>query len=136
MSIFAVEYVYNPDHDHIRAEHRPAHREWLEALVGDGVGLGAAHRDAGVRAVRSDQEELQVEAGLAAVVPVFVPRAVGDPAENLQAGFGGGAALPHQFDAWVWFDRSTALTPTRHGGDADPGVKADPEDAETFPTGL
>ena len=36
MSIYAVEYVYNPDHDHLRAEHRPAHRQWLEGLVGDG----------------------------------------------------------------------------------------------------
>ena len=44
--------------------------------------------------------------------------------------------LAGQFDAWVWFDRSSALTPTSHGGDADPGVKADPEEAETFPSGL
>ncbi|MHA7210623.1 YciI family protein [Arthrobacter sp. MDT1-65] len=36
MSIFAVEYVYNPDHDDLRAEHRPAHRQWLEELVGQG----------------------------------------------------------------------------------------------------
>ncbi|MPY11816.1 YciI family protein [Arthrobacter bussei] len=36
MSIFAVEYVYNPDHEELRAEHRPAHRQWLEELVGQG----------------------------------------------------------------------------------------------------
>jgi uncharacterized protein YciI len=36
MSIFAVEYVYNPDHDDLRAQHRPAHRQWLEELVGQG----------------------------------------------------------------------------------------------------
>ncbi len=36
MSIFAVEYVYNPDHDDLRAEHRPAHRQWLESLVQQG----------------------------------------------------------------------------------------------------
>ncbi len=36
MSIFAVEYVYNPDHDGLRAEHRPVHRQWLEELVGQG----------------------------------------------------------------------------------------------------
>lgn len=47
-----------------------------------------------------------------------------------------GADLPRQFDAWVWFGRSTAVTPTSHGGDADPATKADPEDAETFPSGL
>ena len=46
------------------------------------------------------------------------------------------ADLPHQFDAWVWIDRSAALTPTSHGGDADPAAKTDPEDAETFPSGL
>ncbi|MDQ0734209.1 YciI family protein [Arthrobacter agilis] len=36
MSIFAVEYVYSPDHEDLRAEHRPAHRQWLEELVGQG----------------------------------------------------------------------------------------------------
>lgn len=36
MSIFAVEYVYNPDHDDLRAEHRPEHRAWLEGLVEQG----------------------------------------------------------------------------------------------------
>lgn len=46
------------------------------------------------------------------------------------------ADLPRQFDAWVWFDRSSALEPTSHGGDADPAARADPEDAETYPTGL
>lgn len=46
------------------------------------------------------------------------------------------ADLPRQFDAWVWFDRSTALTPAPHGGDADPAAQADPGDAEMFPSGL
>jgi len=46
------------------------------------------------------------------------------------------AELPRQFDTWVWFDRSGAVTPTGHGGEIDPGIKADPEEAETFPTGL
>jgi uncharacterized protein YciI len=36
MSIFAVEYVYNPDHEDLRAQHRPVHRQWLEGLVADG----------------------------------------------------------------------------------------------------
>lgn len=36
MSIFAVEYVYNPDHEDLRAQHRPVHRQWLEGLVSDG----------------------------------------------------------------------------------------------------
>jgi len=29
MSIFAVEYVYGPEAEAQRTEHRPAHREWL-----------------------------------------------------------------------------------------------------------
>ncbi|TKV27938.1 hypothetical protein FDK12_10680 [Arthrobacter sp. NamB2] len=41
MSIFAVEYVYNPDHDDLRAEHRPAHRAWLEGLVDQGAVLAS-----------------------------------------------------------------------------------------------
>lgn len=36
MSVFAVEYVYSPDLDGLRAEHRPAHRQWLSALVEEG----------------------------------------------------------------------------------------------------
>lgn len=31
MSIFAVEYVYGPEAEAARTEHRPAHREWLAA---------------------------------------------------------------------------------------------------------
>lgn len=29
MSIFAVEYVYGPEDEAARVEHRPAHRQWL-----------------------------------------------------------------------------------------------------------
>ncbi|KNC18999.1 hypothetical protein AC792_08840 [Arthrobacter sp. RIT-PI-e] len=36
MSIFAVEYVYNPDSEELRTEHRPEHREWLQGLVEQG----------------------------------------------------------------------------------------------------
>jgi hypothetical protein len=36
MSVFAVEYVYSPDQSDLRAEHRPAHREWLARLVEQG----------------------------------------------------------------------------------------------------
>lgn len=39
MSIFAVEYVYNPDHEDLRAEHRPEHRQWLQGLVEQGIVL-------------------------------------------------------------------------------------------------
>jgi erythromycin esterase-like protein len=46
------------------------------------------------------------------------------------------ASLSQQFDAWVWIDRTSAVTPTAHDADADPGAAADPDDAETFPTGL
>ncbi|MBP2411316.1 uncharacterized protein YciI [Arthrobacter stackebrandtii] len=31
MSIFAVEYVYGPEAEDARTEHRPKHREWLAA---------------------------------------------------------------------------------------------------------
>lgn len=31
MSIFAVEYVYGPEAEAARTEHRPKHREWLAA---------------------------------------------------------------------------------------------------------
>ena len=31
MSIFAVEYVYGPEAEAERIEHRPKHREWLAA---------------------------------------------------------------------------------------------------------
>lgn len=31
MSIFAVEYVYGPEAEAERVEHRPKHREWLAA---------------------------------------------------------------------------------------------------------
>ena len=41
MSIFAVEYVYSPDHDDLRNEHRPAHRRWLESLVEQGAVLAS-----------------------------------------------------------------------------------------------
>ncbi|AIY03842.1 MULTISPECIES: YciI family protein [Arthrobacter] len=33
MSIFAVEYVYGPEAEEARVEHRPKHREWLAALA-------------------------------------------------------------------------------------------------------
>ena len=41
MSIFAVEYVYSPDHDDLRNEHRPVHRQWLQDLVARGTLLAA-----------------------------------------------------------------------------------------------
>ncbi|MGO2541415.1 MAG: YciI family protein [Specibacter sp.] len=31
MSIFAVEYIYGPEAEAARVEHRPKHREWLAA---------------------------------------------------------------------------------------------------------
>ena len=37
MSIFAVEYVYGPEAEAQRAEHRPRHRVWLQELADDGV---------------------------------------------------------------------------------------------------
>jgi uncharacterized protein len=36
MSVFAVEYVYDPQSAGIRDEHRPAHRAWLASLVQEG----------------------------------------------------------------------------------------------------
>jgi uncharacterized protein YciI len=36
MSVFAVEYVYAPDSEAGRDEHRPAHRAWLGSFVEQG----------------------------------------------------------------------------------------------------
>ncbi len=41
MSVYAVEYVYNPDLAALRDEHRPAHREWLKGLVEQGKMLSS-----------------------------------------------------------------------------------------------
>ncbi len=41
MSIFAVEYVYDPDQEDLRSQHRPEHRAWLEGLVEQGVVLAS-----------------------------------------------------------------------------------------------
>lgn len=45
------------------------------------------------------------------------------------------ADLTRQFDAWVWFDRTRALTPIGHAAEADPLVEAENADGETYPTG-
>lgn len=37
MTVYAVEYAYDPDLADLRAEHRPAHREWLGKMVEQGV---------------------------------------------------------------------------------------------------
>jgi erythromycin esterase-like protein len=42
------------------------------------------------------------------------------------------AILPHQFDAWVWFDETSAVTPLP--GEARPGEA--PSSEETWPSGL
>ena len=36
MTVFAVEYVFAPDSTEARNKHRPAHREWLSGLSGEG----------------------------------------------------------------------------------------------------
>jgi len=41
MSIFAVEYVYGPEAEAARTEHRPKHREWLAAQAEDEVLLAS-----------------------------------------------------------------------------------------------
>lgn len=41
MSVFAVEYVYGAESGGVRDEHRPAHREWLNRLVGEGKVLAS-----------------------------------------------------------------------------------------------
>jgi uncharacterized protein YciI len=40
MAIFAVQYVYTPDADHVNAI-RPMHREWLQMLLDQGVLLAS-----------------------------------------------------------------------------------------------
>jgi len=41
MSIYAVEYVYDAESAAVRDEYRPAHREWLAALVEEGKVLAS-----------------------------------------------------------------------------------------------
>ncbi|MBQ1444455.1 MAG: hypothetical protein IIZ13_11480 [Renibacterium sp.] len=41
MTVFAVEYVYDPDLAERRDEYRPAHRQWLGELVEAGVLLAS-----------------------------------------------------------------------------------------------
>ncbi|WP_323961241.1 hypothetical protein GC088_05590 [Arthrobacter sp. JZ12] len=41
MSVFAVEYVYGAESAAERDVHRPAHREWLNSLVGQGKVLAS-----------------------------------------------------------------------------------------------
>ncbi|MGO4385247.1 YciI family protein [Specibacter sp. RAF43] len=41
MSIFAVEYVYGPEAEAERVEHRPKHREWLAAQAAAEVVLAS-----------------------------------------------------------------------------------------------
>jgi uncharacterized protein YciI len=41
MSIFAVEYVYGPEAEDARTEHRPQHREWLAAQAAAEVVLAS-----------------------------------------------------------------------------------------------
>lgn len=41
MTIFAVEYVYGPEAVDIRAEHRPAHREWVASRAEEDVILAS-----------------------------------------------------------------------------------------------
>lgn len=36
MTVFAVEYVYDPEAADLLQEHRPAHRAWLKSLVEEG----------------------------------------------------------------------------------------------------
>ncbi|HRO13678.1 MAG TPA: erythromycin esterase family protein, partial [Paracoccus sp. (in: a-proteobacteria)] len=46
------------------------------------------------------------------------------------------ANLPRQYDAWVWIDRTTAVTPTRGAMAGDALVAEDPAEADIWPTGL
>lgn len=41
MSIFSVEYVYGPEAEEARVEHRPKHREWLARLAEEEVVLAS-----------------------------------------------------------------------------------------------
>ena len=62
MSIFAVEYVYDAESAHLRDQHRPAHREWLAALVEDGRVLASGPFSDGAGALliftAEDEEDL------------------------------------------------------------------------------
>ncbi|UPO77770.1 MULTISPECIES: YciI family protein [Arthrobacter] len=62
MSIFAVEYVYDAESADLRDQHRPAHREWLAALVEDGRVLASGPFSDGAGALliltAEDEEDL------------------------------------------------------------------------------
>lgn len=51
MSIFAVEYIYGPEAEAARVEHRPQHREWLAALADAEVVLASGPYDDGAGAL-------------------------------------------------------------------------------------
>lgn len=59
MSIFAVEYVYGPEAEAARVEHRPKHREWLAAQAEAEVVLASGPYEDGAGALlifRADDE--------------------------------------------------------------------------------
>ncbi|MHA7175783.1 YciI family protein [Arthrobacter sp. Sr24] len=64
MSIFAVEYVYGPEAEEARIEHRPKHREWLAELAAAEVVLasGAYADGAGALLIfRAESQEVVQE---------------------------------------------------------------------------
>lgn len=46
------------------------------------------------------------------------------------------ACLPQQFDAWVWFDETTPVTPLPGAGEAPPADADDPSRDDLYPFGL
>ncbi|MFQ4148499.1 YciI family protein [Arthrobacter sp. LAPM80] len=73
MSIFAVEYVYGPEAEAARIEHRPKHREWLAALAQEEVLLasGPYADGAGALLIFRAEDEAAVR-GLVAQDPMTV----------------------------------------------------------------
>ncbi|MDJ0313674.1 YciI family protein [Arthrobacter sp. H35-D1] len=63
MSIFAVEYVYGPEAEAERVEHRPKHREWLAAQAEADVVLasGPYADGAGALLIFSAENEAAVQ---------------------------------------------------------------------------
>jgi protein-L-isoaspartate(D-aspartate) O-methyltransferase len=99
---------------------RPAHPDSYERLFHDtGVPAGVLHlREPGREDVRAELEPARLERAIGVIYR---------PETEMQSHYFQ-ASLPHQFDEYIWFDRTTAVQPL--GGPEIEGVP------ETYPFGL
>jgi protein-L-isoaspartate(D-aspartate) O-methyltransferase len=99
---------------------RPAHPDSYERLFHEtGVPAGVLHlREPGREDVRAELEPARLERAIGVIYR---------PETEMQSHYFQ-ASLPHQFDEYIWFDRTTAVQPL--GGPEIEGVP------ETYPFGL